>query len=1116
VAVLEHSVRELTDAHRIARLGRWTWDRATGAVFNSPELYAIYGIDTGQTVELFEKGETLYAPESWQRLRAAAGRTFETGDPFELDMEIVHPDAESVWVIVSGEVADRSPAGEISGLRGTVQEITARKHSDQQLARSEAGYRSLVRISPSLIWSTGDPSGDQMHPLPEWQAFTGQTDAEMLSTGWSDAVHPDDLAASDAAWKLAVATGTTFHRRERIRRRDGVYRTMQVSAVPSRDAAGNILEWVGMHTDITDRLAAEADAGLAHERLEGMLSGMTDGLALRDKQGRYTYMSERAAQILRVDRKAVIGKAYWEVFPTAKQSQIAEQTERAITTRQPVHFEEFLDGDVNKWLEYHYYPTDEGLSVYLRDITERKQSEQALARTEDAAHHVHETLEGVLAGMTDGLCILDRNWCFTYLNERGSRVLGVRAEGMLGLCIWDVFPTAENSAFGRACHQAVDSGKPAHVIQHQANPRDKWVENHCYPSAEGLSIYFRDVTETKLAEQALARSEAAALLANVRLEGVLDSMTDGFCMLDKDWRYTYFSESGARMLGVRAEDQVGQLMGEMYPEIEDKIFARMYRQATDTGLPVHFEEYYPEPLNKWLDTHVYPTDEGLSIYFSDITVRKHAQEAAARSEAVAHKANVKLEGVLSGMTDGLITLDKDWRFTYYSERGAQLLGVIVKDMIGNCVWDVFPEAEQSLFGRMYHQAVDTRQPVHFEEYYPEPLNIWLECHCYPTDEGLSVYFRDISERKHAEEAIARSQAEALRIHQTLEGVLGAMTDGLNIVDKDWRYTYFNEQAARLLFVRAEDMLGKTLWEMFPRAEGSTFGLKMREAVATGKTTHTLDFYPEPVNKWLDCHYYPTSEGLSIYFHDVTEKQLAGEALLRAEKLSMASSLASSIASELKNPLESATELLDQTLEMELSRMVRSSLLRARQELTTASQSAIQSLRFEPHPTIPTNADVSELMESALQLFAPRFTAAGIEVESDYISYLRLRCHAEELRQVFASLLSNALEATPSGGTVRLHVRPSKFFGGVLITVADTGMGIPLAIRARVFDLFASTKAGSSSGLGLWVSAATVRKHGGRISFRSRTGDAGTSGTVFSIFLPDDGVDSPPSVTPPAQ
>ena len=77
----------------------------------------------------------------------------------------------------------------------------------------------------------------------------------------------------------------------------------------------------------------------------------------------------------------------------------------------------------------------------------------------------------------------------------------------------------------------------------------------------------------------------------------------------------------------------------------------------------------------------------------------------------------------------------------------------------------------------------------------------------PLRDGLSVYFTDVTARQLAAEAIARSQAEALRIHKTLEGVLDGMTDGLNIVDTDWRYTYFNEQAALLLGVRLEDMLG---------------------------------------------------------------------------------------------------------------------------------------------------------------------------------------------------------------------------------------------------------------------------------------------------------------------
>jgi nitrogen-specific signal transduction histidine kinase len=365
-----------------------------------------------------------------------------------------------------------------------------------------------------------------------------------------------------------------------------------------------------------------------------------------------------------------------------------------------------------------------------------------------------------------------------------------------------------------------------------------------------------------------------------------------------------------------------------------------------------------------------------------------------------------------------------------------------------------------------------------------PQEKWVESHCYPSAEGLSIYFRDITADKLAEAAIARSVEETRKINGTLAGVLAGMTDGLNIVDTEWRYTYFNPQAAALLGVRAEDMLGKILWEMFPRAEEASFGLKMREAVASGKTTHTLDFYPEPINKWLDCHFYPSSEGLSIYFHDVTAKLEADE--------------------------ESAANLLILSLQMTLPDPVRANLIRVEQQIAQVARATTQTLRFHRHSTtIPTRADVSVLLDSALEMYAPRFTAAGINVERDYVSHPRLFCYGDEVRQVFANLLSNALEATPRGGTVRLRVRPSPFFDGIRVTIADTGHGIPAQLQSRVFDLFVSTKEDSGAGLGLWVSEGIMRKHKGRISMHSRTASPDSdipSGTVFAIQLPYIGVE----------
>jgi signal transduction histidine kinase len=301
------------------------------------------------------------------------------------------------------------------------------------------------------------------------------------------------------------------------------------------------------------------------------------------------------------------------------------------------------------------------------------------------------------------------------------------------------------------------------------------------------------------------------------------------------------------------------------------------------------------------------------------------------------------------------------------------------------------------------------------------------------------------------------------------------------------------------------MLGNVLWDMFPGAAEASFGLKMREAVASGKTTHTLDYYPEPVNKWLECHFFPSSEGLSIYFHDVTAKLEAEEALQRSEKLVLAGQLASSIATEIKSPLETAANLLTLSLQMTMNDPVRANLLRVEQEIALVARATTQTLRFHRHSTtIPTRADVTELLDTTFAIFAPRFTSAGISVELDYTSHARVFCYGEELRQVFANLLSNALEATPRGGTVRLRVRPSQFFGGVRVTIADTGHGVPAALRSRIFDLFVSTKEDSGAGLGLWVSEGIMRKHKGSISMRSRTASPGSdepSGTVFAVFLP---------------
>ncbi len=247
--------------------------------------------------------------------------------------------------------------------------------------------------------------------------------------------------------------------------------------------------------------------------------------------------------------------------------------------------------------------------------------------------------------------------------------------------------------------------------------------------------------------------------------------------------------------------------------------------------------------------------------------------------------------------------------------------------------------------------------------------------------------------------------------------------------------------------------------------------------------------------------------------DIHDQKLAEEALRRTEKLAATGRLAASIAHEINNPLEAVTNALYLALmDTSLQTDTRTYLKMAEQELARVAQVTTQTLRFHRQSVAAAQVDLTEVMDSAFSLFAPRFEACHIDVFRDYTPGQLLYCRADELRQVFANFLSNALDATRQGGRVRIRIHPSRDCGaadcpGVRVTIADTGCGIPAHLRKSIFEPFISTKDATGTGLGLWVSDGIVQKHKGRITLRSRT-DAPHQGTVFSLFFPLDGIETP--------
>jgi len=162
------------------------------------------------------------------------------------------------------------PAARAGGLAAgagmVVTDVTYSKRAERRLRESEERFRTLIETTASIVWTTS-PKGELIPPQPSWTAFTGQARAEYEGHGWIEVIHPDDRDATLAAWTEAVAHKTLYSIDHRLRRADGEWRIMAARGVPILDD-GEAREWVGTHTDITERKQAEEELGAAKEAAE--------------------------------------------------------------------------------------------------------------------------------------------------------------------------------------------------------------------------------------------------------------------------------------------------------------------------------------------------------------------------------------------------------------------------------------------------------------------------------------------------------------------------------------------------------------------------------------------------------------------------------------------------------------------------------------------------------------------------------------------------------------------------------------------------------------------------------------------------------------------------------
>jgi PAS domain S-box-containing protein len=354
----------------------------------------------------------------------------------------------------------------------------------------------------------------------------------------------------------------------------------------------------------------------------------------------------------------------------------------------------------------------------------------------------------------------------------------------------------------------------------------------------------------------------------------------------------------------------------------------------------------------------------------------------------------------------------------------------------------------------------------------------------------------------------------------LDSMLANAPIGLAFFDRDRRIVRVNQVFADMTGASLSRHLGRTLTELLPEPvahelEDTVLRVFESEQPIGNQELNGQGIKPGRPWTWL-ASAYPVRTNpqqirwVGLIVLDASDRKRSEEALRKTEKLAATGRLAASIAHEINNPLEAITNLLFLLRNFcQLEDPALNYVVMAEHEAHRISEITQQTLRFYRQSTLPTRANMSELLDSVLTIYRGRLNALNIQVERDFNADMDLFCFSGELRQVFANLVGNAIDASAGGGRLLVRARRSHNWKepeqtpGVRFVVADTGLGMERAVRDRVFEAFFTTKEVTGTGLGLWVSHEIILKHRGLVHVRSRMAqEERASGTVFQIFIPD--------------
>jgi PAS domain S-box-containing protein len=878
----------------------------------------------------------------------------------------------------------------------------------------------------------------------------------------------DAQAAGDPARELATATRDGAHELDCWRvREDGTVFDARVSLAVLRDSGGTNTGFCCITRDMTDSRRTEEQS---EERLRMMVEGVQDyAIFMLDPDGFVRTWNSGAVRIKQYAAHEVVGK-HFSIFYTPTEVEAGAPARELETAARLGKFEQEgwrvrKDGSVF-WANVIVTALRDssgalvGFSKVTRDLTERRNAEEAIQRSE-------ARFAGIVRISEDAIISVDEHQTITLFNDGAEKIFGYSSAEVIGKRIDCLIP----ERFGRIHDTYIknfgSSPDALRAMNERGSifglrkdgtefPAEASISKFEVGGEKVLTVRLRDITERERAEEAVKRSE-------MRFAGIVRISEDAIISIDDNQDITMFNEGAEKIFGYKSDEVLGKKIDTLVPSRFTGVhggYVKTFGSSADALRPMNErgsifglrKDGTEFPAEASISKFEVGGEKVLTVRLRDITERKLAEEAVKRSEA-------RFAGIVRISEDAIISIDDNQNITLFNEGAEKIFGYPSAAVLGKNLDLLIPKR----FGAVHHNYIsifgNSADALRAMNERGSIYGLRADGTEFPAEASISkfevggekvmtVRLRDITERKRAEEAVKRSEAR-------FAGIVRISEDAIISIDDNQNITLFNEGAEKIFGYTSDEVTGQRIDILIPERFGVVHDSYIKSFGSSADSLRAMNERGSIFGLRKDGTEFPAEASISkfevagekvltVRLRDITDRKRAEEQIRTS--LEEKEVLLKEIHHRVKNNLQVVSSLLSLQSGYPKVEAVR--------ELFVESQNRVKSMALIHEKLYQSkdfsNIDFADYIESlARGLFHsygvnPDQIALTIEVDVELDIDHAIPCGLI-LNELLSNSLKHAFPDEQKGAVLlRFHEKENQF----TLQFSDNGVGLPEELDFR--------------------------------------------------------------------